>query len=184
MRNQSQIWMAVLLIIIGVLFLFGALFHINMWPFLWALLLIFTGVWIILRPRLISPDVRFLQQFIGDVRREGHWSVTDEEITLFIGDIRLDMTEAEIPVGETHLRTIGFVGDVRIILPEGVGISVTSNAFVNDDWVLGKKYDGFLIPIQITSPNYDTAERKIRLESNHFVSSLKIKQPSQNNPSA
>jgi len=85
------------------------------------------------------------------------------------------MTRAEVPEGETEIRVFGFVGDVDLLVPEGVGITVSSTAFVTDARVLGQKRESIVVPFHQASDDYETAERKIRLEVTSFVADIKVK---------
>jgi lia operon protein LiaF len=146
-----------------------------MWPYFWAVALILLGIWMIFRPRWVrgGTEVSFL--LLGDHDRFGAWQVTDQEFWSFVGDIDLDMTHAEIPTGETTIRAFGFVGDVKLRLPEDVGFSVSSTAFLTSANLFGEKQDNLLVPYQISSANYETAERKIRLEATYFVVTVKLR---------
>jgi lia operon protein LiaF len=175
MRNQGQVYLALFIILIGVLFLIGNLFDVDVGTFCWPTALILLGLWLLLRPQLISSDAAVHQKLLGDIRRRGAWQVTDEEIWLGIGDIRLDLAEAEIPVGETKLRVWNFVGSVNLRVPDDVGVSLTSTAFVSDVRMFGRKQEGILTPVQMSSENYETAERKVRLEITCFVADVRIR---------
>ena len=175
MRNKGQLIVGLVIVLIGVMLLVGNLFHVNLWDFFWPLVLIGLGVWLLLRPRTVGTGTKVQQRLLGDIRRSGEWQVTDEEFWILVGDLKLDMTAAQIPEGETLIRSYGFVGDVKLVVPEGVGVSVSSTAFVTDAKVLGKKQDTFLATFRFASDNYETAERKIRLESTAFVTDLRIR---------
>ena len=107
---------------------------------------------------------------------KGKWSLKDENIVSFIGDIHMDLTQAEILPGETHIELRGFVGDIDIIVPTDVGIAVTSSAFVTSAEAFGHKHDYFLTPFEAKSDNFATAERKIHLDLGFFVTDLNITQ--------
>lgn len=174
MRSRGQLVIGSMLVFWGLITLIGAVFNINLWTFFWPLLLIAIGLWLLLRPRLFGNYTRF--RFFGDINRYGAWQVNDQEIWGFIGDVDLDMTAADIPLGETNLRIFGFIGSVILLAPEEVGVSVSSTAFVTNARVLEQKQDGFLFPVNITSDNYANAERRINLETYFFISDLKVKQ--------
>jgi lia operon protein LiaF len=109
------------------------------------------------------------------MRRKGTWQVKNEEIWTFLGDVFLDLTGAEIPGGETVYRIYGFIGDVDLIVPQGVGVSVSSAGFINDVKILGHKRSSIVFPIDFASEDYETAERKIRLDVAFFISDVKAK---------
>jgi len=175
MRNTGVLFFGGILILIGVLVLVGAILDVNMWNYFWPLLLILLGLWILVRPRWVGRrgQVEFL--FFNNLRRKGAWQVKDEEIWSFLGDVYLDMSGAEIPVGESVYRIYGFIGDVDLLVPPGVGVSVSSAAFINEVRLLGHKQSSILFPVDIASDNYETAERKIRLDVAFFISDVKVK---------
>ena len=176
MSNKGQLYMGAVLVLIGVIFALGEFFDISIGRFIWPLALILLGLWLVIRPQMVGSDTTVRQKILGDIRRKGAWPVTNEEIWLGVGDVRLDMTEADIPLGETKLQIYGFVGDVALRVPEGVGVAVSSRAFITDAKVLGQKQDHFLSPVHLTSDDYETAERKIRLETGFFIVDLKVQQ--------
>lgn len=176
MRNRGQVILGAILLIIGVLFLLGHVFNIDVGRLICPLALIVTGVWLLLRPRLIQPGAGLEQKILGDIHRDGAWQVCDEEIWLLVGDTELDMTRAEIPLGETRLRVYGLVGDVEVLAPQSVGLSVSSTALVTEVRILGQRRGLFLSSLQMNSDNYATAERKIRLETAFLVGTIQVKQ--------
>jgi lia operon protein LiaF len=64
---------------------------------------------------------------------------------------------------------------VRLIVPEDVGVSLSSSAFVSDVRLFGRKRDSILAPVRMTSENYETAERQVRLETTAFVGDVKVR---------
>jgi hypothetical protein len=178
MRNSGVLFFGGLLILIGVLILAGSIFNVNLWNYFWPVLLILLGVWVLLRPRWPGAKGPVDIVFFNNLRRKGTWQVKGEEILVFLGDVVMDLTSAEIPSGETVYRIYGFIGDVVLTVPQDVGVSVSSAAFINEVKIFGKKHSSILIPIEATSDTYQAAERKIRLDVAFFISDVKIK-PSQ-----
>lgn len=176
MRNKGYVFIGGVIVLVGVILLIGNVFSVSLGRFCWPVGLILLGVWLLVRPRLVRADVPIRQKLLGDIRRGGVWQVTDEEFWIGVGDVDLDMTNAEVPTGEIRLRFYGFVGDVDVLVPEGVGVSVSSTAFVTDARVLGQRQEGLLSPIRVVSDDYETAERKVRLELIFFVMELKVRQ--------
>lgn len=176
MRNQGQLIIGALLLFLGLMLLFGNFLNIDVWALFWPLALIFLGVYLLLRPRFsfqgVAPDL----QVFGGIRRSGMWRVENDEIWMFVGDVRLDMTQAEIPTGETHIRVLGFIGDVDLTLPKEIGLSFSSAAFVTDAKVNGQKHESFLAPYRYDSPNYAALERKVRLETIFFIGDIDVNQ--------
>jgi lia operon protein LiaF len=176
MRNQGQIFIGIAIIVLGLVFLVGGLLHIDSGALFLPTVLILLGIWLLFRPRVISRDTALRMAFLGPVRRVGSWQVADEEIWLLVGDVNLDVTQAEIPLGETRIRVFSFVSTIRLIVPEGIGVAVASTAFVTDVNLLGQKRQYLTMTTHITSDGYEAAERKIRLEPTMFVADVKVRQ--------
>lgn len=176
MRNQGQMFIGGAIILVGLLFLIGNAFHIDVGVLCMPLALILLGVWLLLRPYLAGPGTALGWALFGPIRRSGAWQVTDQEWWLFVGDVILDFTQAEIPAGETVLRIFGFVGNIRLHVPEGVGVALSSLAFITEARILGEKRSSMFSPLHLTSEGYELAERKVRLELTFFVADVKAKQ--------
>ena len=175
MYNKQQVFIGAVIVLIGVMSLLGNMVHVDIASLFCPLALIAAGVLVLMRPQLLDPNTPGRLKLFGDVRRRGAWQVTDEELWVGIGDIRLDMSNADIPMGETRIRTFSFIGTVRLSVPEGVGVSVSSTAFIADARVLGHKRDSVTTPFEISSDNYEAAERKVRLEVLAFIENLRIR---------
>jgi hypothetical protein len=176
MVNKPQVFIGAVIILIGVVSLIGTMFDIDVGALFCPVALIAAGVLLLLRPQLLDPGTPGQLMLLGDVRRRGVWGVADEDIWSGVGNVLLDMSGADVPVGETHVRVYNFVGDVRVSVPEGVGVSVSCMAFVTDARVLGRRRDYFLTPFELSSDDYEAAERRIRLDVLSFVGSLRVRQ--------
>jgi predicted membrane protein len=174
-HNTRQIFIGAAILIIGLIALVGTMFDMDLGRFLCPTVLILAGVWLLVRPRTARLDTAFTTKLLGDVRRSGEWQVADEDITLGVGDIDLDMTHADIPAGETRIRASGFVNGIRLVVPRSVGVLVTSTAFLTEARVLDQKYTRFFDASRFASDDYETAERKVHLDLSYFVADVKVR---------
>lgn len=174
MRNNAQIIFGMVVILLGVSIILGMFFDINFFAVCFSVGLILIGVWILARPKFLPEDSNLRLLIFGDFRRKGDWQVQGEEIWMFIGDIRLDMSEADIATGTTAFRIMAFIGDINLKLPEDVGLHLSSYAFVNDTKIAGKKRDYVFVPVEYKNDSYETAERKIRLETMCFIGDIDV----------
>jgi len=177
MDRRWALGIGILVIVYGVFLLAGELFHFNGWAFFFPLLLIGLGVWLILRPRMLGSRGQVQSRILGDINRVGVWQVVPEEIWLGIGDVLLDFTNAQIPVGETTITIYGFVGDVKTYVPEGVGIKLYCSAFVSDVKMFEDKESSVFMPLDRSSDGYDASTRKVIIKTNHFVVGVKVRRP-------
>ena len=177
MNNRGYIFIGGALVVLGLLALISSWLDVDFCALVLPLLLIAAGVYIILRPRFASPGTAMHVRLLGDAKRTGAWTALDEELWVLIGDATFDLTQATIPPGETVIRFLGFVGDLKLIVPEGVPVAVSSAAFLTTSKVFGVKKDTFLEPFETASEGYDAAESKLRFESWHFVTGLRLRRP-------
>ena len=173
MHNKWQIWVGAAIIVLGVILLIGTVLDIDPWALCFPILLIVAGVLLLMRPQWIAAG---RLKLLGSVRRYGTWQVADEEFTVGVGDVRLDLTGADIPEGETKLRAFAGVGNVTMRVPEGVGVSVSCMGFVTDAKVLGRKQVSFFTSFDATSDGYETTRRKVHLEVVNFVGDVRVRQ--------
>jgi lia operon protein LiaF len=173
--NKGTLAFGLVLVFLGVMALVGNLTGINIWAVCWPGALILVGLWLVLRPQMIASGVALEQKILGEVKRSGEWQVRDEEIWLGVGDVELDMTQAQIPSGETRLRLYGFVNGVDVLVPETVGVLVRSTAFLTDADVLGHQENRFVSTFEARSSDYEAAERKVQIEAAYFVVDLKVR---------
>lgn len=175
MSKRGELFLGGILVLVGAIALMGTLLRVSLWAYFWPLLFIGLGAWFILRPRMVSEGRAVTMKLIGDIKRRGAWQVSDEEIWLIVGDVDLDLSQASIPDGETRLSIYGFVGDVEMIVPEGVGLKMHSVAFVSDAKVFGGKEESFVVPYEYATPGYEEAPQRLRVNTVHFVSDLKVR---------
>ena len=176
MRNWP-VAVGIAVILVGLLFLISALTGFNVWGLICPAALILIGVALIVRTRRVDSETDFSVKAIGDIRRRDGEMLRNQEIWVGIADVDFFPAEADIPTGETKLRLLGFVGDIDLRIPEGVGLSVTSIAFVTDAKIFGDKTSNIVTPFEYVSPGYAEVDRKIRLETTFFVADLKIRGP-------
>jgi lia operon protein LiaF len=175
MRSRRQLIFGSLVLLLGLILLLSNIFDVNLGVICWPSILILIGVWMLARPRMTAPGPGLKILFLGDIRRSGDWQLANEEFLTFIGDLRLDMSAATIPDGETRLSVYGFIGEITLIIPEHVGVSVSSIGFVSTTRLWTGKRESFLVPIDEISEGYAEAKSKVHIETYCFISELKVK---------
>ncbi|MEK4296991.1 cell wall-active antibiotics response protein LiaF [Paenibacillus sp. FSL R5-0914] len=116
--------------------------------------------------------------FIGDVHmgRE-HFQLKNTNVSQFIGDTVLDLTNAQIAYGETKINISAFIGDIKVYIPNDMdlGISVNSSSFIGDMEVLDQSRSGFMSSVQCKTPYYKEAGKKVRINVSAFIGDIKVK---------
>ena len=172
---RGQVVVGIVIILLGVVFLLGNVFNINLSAFFWPLVLIGLGVFVLLRPGMVERDTAVSQSFLAEFDRDGEWDVQSEEFQSFIADATLDLTKANLPEGVTKFRFMQFVSDIELIVPESVGVSVQSSAFVSELKVNGRKEESFLGPLTMQTEDYKAATSRIRVEATGFVNEIVVR---------
>ena len=174
--KRWQVIIGIILILLGIIALLNQVLpNLRIGRFIGPLVLIGLGLLLILRPRIVGPDVIVQIPILGDIRKTGIWEVTQHEIWWFVGSSRLDFTEAVFPKVDAVIKIFGFVTDVKVILPDDVGLRVTSSAIVNEYSGLHGKQERFLSLVEDQSANYSSAEKRLDLQTVAFVSEIKIR---------
>lgn len=79
-----------------------------------------------------QPEKRYLA-IMGEVRRQGMWTVPMRvKASAWMGAIRLDLREAQIPEGGVDIDATAVMGEVRIILPPGLHADVDGLAIMGE----------------------------------------------------
>lgn len=173
--KRWQIVLGIILIVLGVFSLVEAIFGVDLWRFLGPLLLVGLGLLLIFRPRFAGPGVQVQMPLLGELRKDGAWEATDQEIWWLVGTNRLDFTDAVFPKGAANIKLIGLVVDVKLTLPEDVGLAVDSAAFVTELNSPEGKEERILSSIDYQSPNYLAVEKQVNLQTIGFVTEIRAK---------
>jgi len=124
-----------------------------------------------------NPNRIDYSRFIGDIHLgNDYWELRPTSISMFIGDTTLDLTKAQIPVGETRVYVSSFIGDVKVFLPNdmGIGIQVTSSCLIGDVKVLDQKRGGFFSQMSVETPYYADTDKRVILIVSSFIGDVRI----------
>ena len=107
---------------------------------------------------------RAIQRTLGEIEVVGPMALGPSRFQTMLGEIRLDLTRADIPAGETPVSVSTLIGEIRVLLPPGVGAIVRGRTLLGDVEALGR-IDGPIMPDRIVSTDdYATSPRRIRLD--------------------
>lgn len=175
MDKKEQRTLAWVLIGIGAVYFVANLTNFNMSRIFWPLVLVIVGGILVFRPQIFRINSGVILAFVRELNLDGDWTVENKEYMNFVGDFDLDMREASIPVGETEIRMSGFVNEVKIWVPDNVGIRVDTNAFVTESKPFDDEEQTFILSgMHYHTDGYEQAEKKIRLEINCFVAEVRL----------
>lgn len=116
-------------------------------------------------------------RFIGDVYL-GHdyYELTPMSISHFIGDTTIDLTKAQVPIGDTRIEVSSFIGDVKVFVPNDMrlGIQVASSSLIGDVTVFDAKRGGMFNQVTVETPGYADAEQRVVLTVSSFIGDVRI----------
>lgn len=155
--------------------------HIHAWTIFWAILVLGLGFEILRGPRFYSSSGWRRRFGAGDVsisfdgsdvfrrhraRSEGH----------LIGDLRLDLSQEHIPDGETPYDLSALIGDITVLVPQDLAVSVDAEVMIGDLNVFGQRQEGIGRHLHFESPGYADATRKVRILAHLMIGDVTVQQ--------
>jgi predicted membrane protein len=141
-----------------------------------GLALVALGVLSILAALRVRRVARRLRRAIGHVRSAERWTVDDAVIQTVFGDIHLDLREADLPEGETELTLLCWLGTIEVRAPAGLDLDVTAQTMVGSVDILGRREEGFIRDIRVTTPGFASSPRRLRMRLSAAVGELTVLQ--------
>lgn len=76
---------------------------------------------------------RWFVAIMGDSKQRGKWRIDREIAALCVmGDVEIDLREAEVRTNEVLITAYCMMGDIKIIVPDGVDIELSGVAIMGD----------------------------------------------------
>ena len=177
MSGRSFWWQAIgiIVIVFGVILLLGSLgVRVGNAPgILLAVVVILLGVWFVWRSRRSAGPVR--ETFAGTVSVGGSgWQVKTGRYSVVFGELKLDLAQATIPDGEHRLELDGFMGSIVVTVPKEVGVSASGRAFLGSVNLLGQRVDGIDRSLEVTSPGYAEAPKKLLIHAGVLAGDVRV----------
>jgi lia operon protein LiaF len=161
-----------------ILFAIGAILLIGSnFAFIVALVLISLGFFYLKSRKAHGEDPDYVRQKLIEslkydrepwvVRRLSAWNV--------IGEIKMDFSLAIFEEKESVVVLQGIVGDIDIIIPEYLGVSVQSSLTFGQMDIGPDKEAGVMNKIIWHSPNYAASENRVKLIISYLVGDIDVK---------
>lgn len=165
-------YLGIFLISLGVITLVENIWHLNIWAYLWPVILIAFGVWLLVRP----PGRPFWIWWADDSSFTGEWKNEGnlKEHHVFVGETTLDLSTEENLIDGVKYSFNGFAGEIKIYVPDDVGVKVRANYYGGSIVMFGEEMTGVMAPIEDQTPHFESAPRKAFIEVNYFAGETKI----------
>lgn len=124
-------------------------------------------------------DPSFVKQHIAASIRWGRggepWTVRSSQISVAIAEVAIDLTNAIFEESDVELHLQGLIGDVDIVVPDDVGLSVQAQVAVGELRVAGERGAGIMNRLVWRSPNFDHAEHRVQVHLSYGIADVDVK---------
>jgi lia operon protein LiaF len=123
---------------------------------------------------VFTPTMR--RSFIGDIHYTGEsFELNDLTIWNGIGDVRLDLSKAIIPEGETVIIVQCIIGQIDFFVPEDLFINIQASTIIGEVSLFHEKHDGINQQLSIATKNYKQAPRRVKLILSTVIGEVKVR---------
>jgi hypothetical protein len=122
-----------------------------------------------------DPGVLRDRRFIGEIEITGPMQAGPMQVETFIGEVRLDLTQATFPDGKTPIHVGTAIREVRVLLPANVAASVRATSMLGDSEALGRTSGAFLGDARAETDGYSGATRRIRVEAQSLIGEVAVR---------
>lgn len=190
-RGSRSLSLYLIMLVLSALFLVSNLqltHHINAWTIFWAFIVLSLAFGF-LRGRVgIVGDTRSTWrgfQF-GDVdidpsqgfvhiRRSDRGRSRRRGAGQLIGDIHLDLSQVVLPEGESPYDLSCLVGDITVLVPEGLAVRVEAETMVGDIRVFQERVDGIGRHLQYETDGFPDAPVRARISAQSMVGDITVR---------
>jgi lia operon protein LiaF len=114
---------------------------------------------------------------IGDVEyKKSNWSLEPMNLHNSIGDYFIDFSKAYIPEKETPIHVHGWIGDVKMIVPDDVPVKVEAKVKIGDIRIFDLRSSDINRQLVYETPGYHEAIKKLNITIELKVGSVRIDQ--------
>lgn len=112
---------------------------------------------------------------MGDVNfKKQNWAVEPIDLYNMAGDYFIDFSKGFIPEKETPIKVRGWIGDVKMLIPEGIPVIIRAAVNVGDVRVFDCSPNQVRHAVQYKSDNYDKSTRKLNISIDLKIGSIRI----------
>ena len=112
---------------------------------------------------------------IGDFKlRQPAWRLRDVRATTVIGDMKIDLSKATIPDGESVLDLRAIIGDVEVAAPPGLPVALDVNGGLVSLDYFGTRHNVILRCHVETPSDYADAPRRVRVRAELAIGELSL----------
>lgn len=123
--------------------------------------------------RIITP--RRKHSLIGSCSfTQSRWELTNMDIWHGIGEVKIDLSHANIPDQKSTILINGWIGDVDIYIPYDLEVAIIARVSVGEIDIFGNKEGGLNRSTTIETTGYRTAVKRVEIVINLFVGDIDV----------
>jgi lia operon protein LiaF len=182
--------------------LVAALQNVGGWSLFWSLSIIFMGLSLLWPKRSRWPRVRAhvnnntidigvdelvrgwrawkpnkqsTWRWIGDISigRQA-WTLKDTDLWNAVGDVRVNLATAHVEDGTYRITVGGWVGDVRILVPESLAVSVNAYVGLGDMVLFEERQSGTGRRLHYVDPQFNQAARRVIIDIDLKIGDVQV----------
>lgn len=124
--------------------------------------------------KVFGDKVKY-SKFIGDMFITcDNINIQNVEISIFVGDLEINLTGGKLQSGLNRMIVSGFLGDCLVLIPKDMPVHVHCSGFIGDIELLGKRGSGFGNTMDSQTPDYDAATTKLYIAVNNFIGDIRV----------
>ncbi|ARK29181.1 cell wall-active antibiotics response protein LiaF [Halalkalibacter krulwichiae] len=121
-----------------------------------------------------TPTMR--RSFIGDIHYMGEsYELNDLTIWNGIGDVRIDLSKAIIPEGETVVIVQCMIGQIDFFVPEDLAVTIQASTIVGEIYLFHEKHEGINQQLSIATRHYKQSPRRVKLVLSTVIGEVKVR---------
>ncbi|WNF24019.1 cell wall-active antibiotics response protein LiaF [Mesobacillus jeotgali] len=163
---------------------------LDVWK-LWPLVLIYFGAAILFKSKKIKvmyqTDISSTKEMseaslkkirgvsIGNVTfKKQNWAVEPMDLYNMVGEYFIDFSKGFIPDRETPIRVRGWIGEVKMLIPEDVPVKIDAVIGVGEVKLFDYAQEQIKHVVAYKSDDYDQAVRKLNITIELKIGSVRI----------
>jgi lia operon protein LiaF len=116
------------------------------------------------------------RSFIGDLYLMHHqFELENMNVWHGIGDVKIDLSKAMIPEGETVLVINGWIGDIDIYIPYDVDVSVHASVTFGELEVLNRRQGGLGRQLSVATKDYPDSTRRVKIILSLLIGDIDVR---------
>ncbi|WP_332631160.1 cell wall-active antibiotics response protein LiaF [Halalkalibacter flavus] len=123
---------------------------------------------------VFTPTMR--KSLIGEIHYLGEaFELNDLTIWNGIGEVRIDLSKAIIPEGETVIVVQTLIGEIDFYVPEDLAVAIQATSTIGEVSLFHESHSGINQQLSIATKDYKQAQRRVKLILSTFVGEVKVR---------